>query len=105
MTATTEDRVVTIRRQWNSYDRGTVRLADLTGLHWSDVAGSRTNLRGRSPRPMVQGYVWCDAVAGLDYSHSCLHGEGPHRIKVCVVAKDNSREVMEHLRAAAGSRA
>jgi hypothetical protein len=24
-----------------------------------------------------------------DLAHSCQHGEGPHRIKICIVKKDN----------------
>ena len=46
--------------------------------------------------------VRCDAALEGEVSHSCLHGDGPHRIKVCVVAKDNTRAVMTRLREIAG---
>lgn len=90
-----DDDVVQVRRQWNSYDSGTVRAGDLRRLHWSDISGSIHNSHGRSPRPMVHAQVNCDRVEGLAYSHSCVHGPPPHRINVTIVAKDNRREVMQ----------
>jgi hypothetical protein len=31
----------------------------------------------------------CDAMIGGTLAHSCAHGPGPHRIKVCLVRKEN----------------
>jgi hypothetical protein len=36
-----------------------------------------------------------------EIAHSCEHGEGPHRIKVCIVQKDNTPAVFRRLEARA----
>jgi hypothetical protein len=41
-----------------------------------------------SPYPC--GHVWGDAAIEGEVAHSCRHREGPQRIKVCVVKKDNT---------------
>jgi hypothetical protein len=87
-----------IRRHWHNILGAEYRLADLTGLHWTDLSGG---VRPRSPRPMVHGYVHCDQMIRGELSHSCEHGRPPHRVKVCVVAKDNSRQLMTRLKAEA----
>ena len=75
------------------------RLDDLDGVHWDTVSGGR---RQPLPQPFVCGYVDCeDAVEG-EVGHSGSHGRCPHRIKVCVVGKDNLPAVMSDLRASAG---
>lgn len=45
--------------------------------------------------------VWCDGMVEGELDHSCEHGPPPHRVKVCVVAKDNTAAVMRALKAAA----
>jgi hypothetical protein len=55
----------------------------------------------KAPQPFIHGYVWCTDLDG-EIAHSCRHGSGPHRIKVCVVKKDNSKEVWKILEAAVG---
>jgi len=44
----------------------------------------------RAPREFIHGYVFCDDMVAGELAHSCRHGNGPHRIKVCVVKKDNA---------------
>lgn len=44
----------------------------------------------------------CDGMLEGDLDHSCLHGPGPHRIKVCVVMRDNDKAVVDALREVAG---
>jgi hypothetical protein len=51
---------------------------------------------------MVYGYVMCDAMLDGELAHSGVHGDCPHRIKVVVVAKDNSTAVMRRVRELAG---
>jgi len=92
------DTVVHVRRQWNDVDGGRVMLRDLPGWQYTDQVGSTYNSRGRSPRPMLHAYALCTDIDGLEVSHTCRHGPPPHRIKVVIVAKDNSKQVMAHLR-------
>ncbi len=53
---------------------------------------------------MIHGYVYCDQAVAGELAHSCRHGPPPHKVKVCVVARDNggSRSaLMRHLKATA----
>jgi hypothetical protein len=87
---------VVVRRHWNGTDGAAFRPTDVSGFHWSRTSGgSVTGFARVSPRPMVHAYVQCDSepLRG-ELAHSCVHGPPPHRIKVCLVAKDNSRQVM-----------
>lgn len=97
MSADVEQTVV-VRRHWNDWRKATYPLSALTGVHWSDTSGGTG---GRANQRYVHGYVDCDGMLEGELAHSCLHGEGPHRIKVCVVARDNSPRVMALLRAEA----
>lgn len=85
--------IITVRRQWNDYRQAEISLDDISGLHWSNFSGG---VRAPSPHTMIYGYVSCTDVQG-DIGHSCMHGEAPHNIKVCVVKKDNSNEVYKIL--------
>ena len=44
----------------------------------------------RERRARLSIYVSCDAMIGGELGHSCLLGEGPHCIKVCVTKKMNN---------------
>lgn len=87
--------VVWVRRQWNDLRRASFPLSGLSGVHWSDMSGGVTR---RANRRYLHAYVSCDAALEGEVAHSCLHGEGPHRIKVCIVAKDNTPAVMAALK-------
>jgi hypothetical protein len=89
---------VYIRRQWNDWRIGSVQLSQIEGLHWDDYSGG---VWKRAPQLFIHGYVYCTDVDG-EISHSCLHGPPPHRIKVCVVKKDNAPRVFEMLLAIVG---
>lgn len=89
---------VRVRRDWNDHRIGTVKWSDLRDPRWDSVSGGEQN---PTPQPFIHGYVWCDIVQG-DIAHSCAHGPGPHNIKVCLVKKDNSREVWSRLSAIVG---
>ena len=91
---------VRVRRDWNDHRIGTVRWSDLRNPRWDTISGGEQN---RTPQPFIHAYVWCDMVKG-DIAHSCAHGPGPHSIKVCLVKKDNSREVWNRLSNIVGAR-
>jgi hypothetical protein len=78
--------IVTVRRQWNDWREARYRLRDIEGLHWTDVSGG---VNARAPRALIHGYVWCNGMIDGELAHSCQHGEGPHRVLVCVVKKAN----------------
>jgi len=84
---------VRVRRDWNDRRIGTVLWSDLTNPRWDVVSGGTQT---RTPQPFIHAYVWCNKVRG-DIAHSCAHGPGPHNIKVCLVKKDNSKEVWNYL--------
>ncbi len=97
---------VWVRRHWNDNLSAEYALDDLSGVHWSRTSGGEVyGTARRSPRPMVHGYVDCDRAVSGELSHSCTHGPPPHRIKVCVVGKDNARTVMEQLKITATTNA
>jgi hypothetical protein len=60
----------------------------LEGFHFDNISGG---VYARSPRYFPSAYVWCDRIRG-DIAHSCIHGKGPHRIKVVVGQKDNDKK-------------
>jgi hypothetical protein len=84
---------VVVRRQWNDWQKGKVLLEKLENLHWSRLSGGTQT---RAPQPFIHGYALCTDIEG-EIAHSCLHGEGPHRIKICIVRKDNNKVVLLRL--------
>ena len=81
-----EEPSVWVRRQWNDWRKARVRVRDLQGLHMTDTSGG---INVRAPRDFLHGYIWCNQLLEGELAHSCSHGAGPHRIKVCVIKKDN----------------
>jgi hypothetical protein len=75
-----------VRRQWNDYRSAIYRFAQVEKLCWDYVSGG---INAQSPQPFVHGYVWCNQKISGDLAHACIHGPPPHRIKVCLVKKDN----------------
>ena len=95
MTEKPKQETVWVRRQWNDWRQARYGLDQIEGLHMDDLSGG---VYVRSPRPFLHGYVWCDGMIEGELAHSCRHGQGPHRIKVCVVQKDNPKAIYEKLR-------
>lgn len=91
---------VYVRRQWNDWRIAEVELIKIEGLKWSYFSGG---VYARSPQPFVHGYVLCTDIIG-DIAHSCLHGEGSHRIKICIVRKDNSSKIWQKILKIVGSK-
>ena len=94
---------VFVRRQWNDTSRiAEVLLKSISGLHLSDVSGG---VRARAPRKFLHGYINCNDIIRGDLAHSCRHGRPPHSIKVCIVKKDNTSEVISYLEAVSREKA
>jgi len=92
--------LVWVRRQWNGTLGAAYALSALERPHWSDASGG---VGRRANRLYVHGYVQCDGMVEGELDHSCEHGPPPHRIKVCVVARDNTAAVMRDLKHRADS--
>jgi hypothetical protein len=104
MSATTSSRSgippkVVVRRQWNDYRTANYSLDALTAVRWDFVSGG---VKARTPQPFIHAVVLCDAMLEGELAHSGSHGPCPHKIKVCVVKKDNDPEVFAELIARAG---
>ena len=82
---------VWVRRHWNDSLGARYRLDDIKDWHWREQSGGAMV---RSPRPFLYGYAMCDAMLEGHLSHSCRHGPAPHRVLVCMVQKDNSKEIV-----------
>jgi hypothetical protein len=94
-----DEETVWVRRHWNAKKRAQYRLSGLTGLHWTDVCGDDDDgVIRRSAYLMVHGYVFCNEAVAGELTHSCTRSHPPHRITVCVVAKDNSKVLMDRLK-------
>jgi hypothetical protein len=85
---------VNIRRQWNDWRIAEVDSSDLTNLHWDKISGG---VHAPAPRPFIHGFVMCDSYKG-ELAHSCVHGKGPHLIKVCITKKGNDAKVFSAIR-------
>ena len=89
--------VVWVRRQFDDWRHAAYRMDDLSGLHWSSIGGG---LQRRANREYLHAYVRCDGMIAGELAHSCRHGQGPHRIKVCITKVDNNKNWQEIERAA-----
>jgi hypothetical protein len=78
------DMWVWVRRQWHDSRKARYRFRDIEWPHWDTVSGG---IEATTPQPFIHGYVWCDQLLEGELAHSC--GHGPHRIKICIVKKDN----------------
>lgn len=84
---------VWVRRQVNDYRTAMYPLDALEDPHWDNVSGGS---RITQTQDFIFGYVICNAMLKGELAHFGLHGPCPHRIKVCVLKKDNP-EVIEKL--------
>jgi hypothetical protein len=87
--------LVNVRRQWDDWRSGTVRLQDLSGFHLSDQSGG---VMRRAPRKFVHAYMSCEALVEGEIGHSCRHGPPPHTIKVCITKGDNNAITYDQIR-------
>ncbi len=87
------------RRQWNDWRHAKYRLEDLEQPHWDNLSGGVMSV---APQYFLHGYVWCDAMLEGELAHSCAHGKGPHRIKVCITKIGNDPAIFKRLAETAG---
>ena len=85
--------LVSVRRQWNSWEVAQVNLGEVANPLWDLESGG---VKASSPEALIYGYVWCDAIVSGTLAHSCLHGTAPHSIKVCILRKDNSPRIYNY---------
>ena len=77
-----QDALIRVQAEWNGWRTATVRLRDLTQLHWLQP--------DRAPCQLVHGYVACtDVVSGL-IPHECDGSSPAHRLLVCVIKHHNA---------------
>ena len=95
------DPLVAVCRHLGDWRTAEYRLSALDDIRLDNISGG---VRRRTPHPTVFAYVRCDAMESGDLAHSCLHGEGPHRIKVAIPKACNSRMVYKLLREIAEQR-
>ena len=93
--------LVSVRRQWNSWEVAQVYVGDVSNPLW-DVVGGGT--KEPSPEAYIFGFIWCDAIVSGSVAHSCLHGTAPHSIKICILRKDNSPRIYNHFLALIGQK-
>ncbi len=93
---------VVVARGWGDWRRIEVPLDALSGWHVTSSAGGT---KAPLPRPTLAGYMSCEEIpADADFGHSCVHGVGPHQIKVLVFKSHNPKAVYERLLAQAERR-
>ena len=78
-----DEKLVTVRRQWNSEMSATYRLQDVHNVHWDDTSS------GVLAGYFLHAHARCDSMLEGELDHSGTHGPCPHEIKVCIVKKDN----------------
>lgn len=88
-----ETELVSVRRQWNSWEVAQVYVGDVSNPLWDLVSGG---VQETSPEAFIYGYIWCDAIVSGSVAHSCLHGTAPHSIKICILRKDNSPRIYNY---------
>ena len=91
-----DDPIITVRRQWNDWRQARYRLSDLSDFQMDDTSGG---VWAVAPRPFLHAFVWCNRMIDGELAHSCNHGPPPHRIKICIVKKDNTKEIYAVARA------
>jgi hypothetical protein len=83
------DLTVCVRRHPSDWQTAVYRLSDIDGLHWDTTSGG---VGRKTSRAALFGYVMCDAAISGEVAHSCRHGPGPHRIKICIPKTCNKED-------------
>ncbi|MBP2656649.1 MAG: hypothetical protein H6Q73_4218 [Firmicutes bacterium] len=85
--------LVSVRRNWNSWEIAQVYVGDVSNPLWDLESGG---VKESSPEALIFGYIWCDMIVSGSVAHSCLHGTAPHSIKICILRKDNSPRIYNY---------
>ena len=88
------DPIIAVRRQPNDWRIAKYYKSQIENIHWDIVSGG---VKSRSPQYFPYGYVWCNDQIEGEVAHSGVHGPCPHRIKICIVKKDNDPSVIKQL--------
>jgi hypothetical protein len=80
---------VSVRRHPNDWQTAIYRFSDIGGLHWDRVSGG---VGRKTSHDTLFGYVMCDGAMSGEVAHSCRHGPGPHKIKVCIPKTCNKED-------------
>lgn len=91
--------LVSVRRQWNSWEVAEVYVGEVSNPLWDIKSGG---VKGYAPEALIYGHVWCDSIISGSLAHSCLHGTAPHSIKVCILRQDNSQRIFNYFLALVG---
>jgi len=82
-----------VKREWGDWKIGRIDFDDIIELKWGRIAGGT---RKMMPKSLIQAKVSCDRIKG-EIGHSCMHGDGPHDILVCIVKSDNDPKIQKKL--------
>ena len=85
--------LVSVRRQWDSWEVAQVTVGEVANPLWDLVSGG---VKETAPEAFIYGYIFCDAIVSGSVAHSCLHGTAPHSIKICILRKDNPPRIFNH---------
>lgn len=88
------DTLVTVCRHPADYQRGSVPFGRLTRVHLATFSGGT---QAPLPRPMLAAFISCADIVDGSIAHSCMHGPGPHYIKVIVPKTANDKKVVAEL--------
>ena len=94
-----EKDLVSVRRQWDSWEVAQVYVGDVTNLLWDLTSGG---VKETAPEAFLYGFIWCDTIVSGNVAHSCLHGTAPHSIKVCILRRDNAPRIYHYFENLAG---
>jgi hypothetical protein len=95
----TDNELVSVRRQWNSWEVAQVYVGDVNNPLWDVLGGG---VKDTPPEAYIYAYTFCDAIVSGSVAHSCLHGTAPHSIKVCLLRQDNPPRIYNHFLALVG---
>jgi hypothetical protein len=76
---------VIVRPLWNDWRTAECDITAVTEPHWARFSAEGG---APAPRPLLHGFVFCDCLDG-DIGHECDPDRAPHRLKVCILKKDN----------------
>jgi hypothetical protein len=88
-----QSKLIVVRAHWNQANWLKVLaipLDALSGFHWTRYSEGNPTV---APRPLLHAYVSCHVIPrGEDFAHECESGgRRPHRVKVCILPRDNPR--------------
>jgi hypothetical protein len=84
-----------VKRHSSDWQEASYAFEAVQEPHWSQLSGG---VQRPFPREMICAYVVCNQAHAGEVAHSGLHGECPHRIKVCVTKRGSSPQAYAELK-------